>query len=115
MRESVSELEKMITTKTIVGEEIRVDERVIIPVTKVCFGFGVGGGEKEGECSGGGGGGGATVEPIAFIVVSPDKVELLSIGGKSKVEQAVELASDVLDNILKIKKAKKEEENKKEE
>lgn len=45
----VDELEKMIETKTIVGEPITVAGKTIIPVSKVCFGFGSGGGEDPKE------------------------------------------------------------------
>ena len=74
MKEVSSELERLVSTKTVVGDAVTVGDTTIIPVTKVSFGFGTGGGEGKSkdneEGFGGGGGAGAKIEPVAFIVVS---------------------------------------------
>ncbi len=50
MKEVVTQLEKMITTKTIVGEPITAAGKTVIPISKVSFGFGSAGGEgKHGD------------------------------------------------------------------
>ena len=40
----MSELKQMVKTETVVGEPVRIDDTVIVPVSKVSFGFGAGGG-----------------------------------------------------------------------
>ncbi|MEA1906746.1 MAG: spore germination protein GerW family protein [Euryarchaeota archaeon] len=110
MREVVEQLEKLITTKTIVGEPITVAGKTVVPISKVSFGFGSGGGEgKRDEESGfgGGGGGGAKIEPVAFLVVSEDEVKLLPATGKGiDLGKIVEAVPEVVDKIKSLKEKK---------
>jgi len=43
------EIANMISTKTVIGEQMTFEGKTIIPVTKVSFGFGSGGGEGKGK------------------------------------------------------------------
>ncbi|MEA1909220.1 MAG: spore germination protein GerW family protein [Euryarchaeota archaeon] len=110
MREVVEQLEKLITTKTIVGEPITVAGKTVVPISKVSFGFGSGGGEgKRDEESGfgGGGGGGAKIEPVAFLVVSEDEVKLLPATGKGiDFGKIVEAVPEVVDKIKSLREKK---------
>ena len=106
------EIANMISTKTVIGEHITIEGRTIIPVTKVSFGFGSGGGEgkeKSGnQGAGSGGGGGACVQPIAFLVVSKEEVQLFAIKDKGVIERI----SAVIPEIMEKCKSMKEECNK---
>ena len=87
IKTATEEIEKALTTKTIVGEPMTFEGKTIIPVSKVMFGFGAGGGsgggkagsEGGGEGSGGGAGGGASVSPVALIVIDKEKVEVMPL------------------------------------
>lgn len=107
MKEVVEQLEKMITTKTIVGEPIMVAGKTVIPISKVSFGFGSGGGEgKRGEEGGfgGGGGGGAKIEPVAFLVISDEDVRLLPMKGKGlDIGKIMETVPELVDKIKSMK------------
>jgi len=115
MKEVVTQLEKMITTKTIVGEPITAAGKTVIPISKVSFGFGSGGGEgKRGEEGGfgGGGGGGAKIEPVAFLVISEEEVKLVGMKGKGlDIEKILETVPELVEKVksLKGKKEKPEE------
>ena len=87
----LSELKVAINSKTVIGDPISVQNWTVIPVTKVSFGFGAGGGEgkKDSVGFGGGSGGGATIEPTAFIAVSPNEVKLFSLKGKETVWEKI--------------------------
>ncbi len=106
LKTATGEINNMISTKTIIGEHIKIDNRTIIPVTKVSFGFGSGGGEgkrKAGdEGSGGGGGGGAIIEPVAFLVITPDDVKLLVTKEKGAVVQLVEAMPDIMEKVPEV-------------
>ena len=70
IKEIAGELERIATTKTVVGDPITAAGKTIIPVSKLTMGFGGGGGEgkKEKESGyGGGGGAGAKIGRIASI------------------------------------------------
>jgi len=106
------EITTMISTKTVVGEHITVDGRTIIPVTKVTFGFGSGGGEgkkTEGGNAGigGGGGGGASIQPIAFLVVTPDDIKLLTIKEKGMVTQIADIVPGLMEKSKSIIEGRK--------
>lgn len=77
---AIDEIEKMLNSKTVVGEPLTIGDNTIIPLVSVGFGFG----------TGGGGG----VKPVAVLVVNKDGVRLESIksGTASVLEKAVETA-----------------------
>ena len=117
IRKIASELEKIATTKTVVGEPITAAGKTIIPVSKLTMGFGGGGGEgkKEHESGyGGGGGAGAKIEPVAFIMISEDEARIFRISEKGDVGSIFSSIQDVMPDVIdKIKgmkgKHKKEE------
>ena len=79
----LDKLKVALRSETIVGAPIKVDDKTIIPITKVTFGFGIGGEEIEKkESFGGGSGAGATIEPIGFLVVLRDRVDMVPVKEK---------------------------------
>ena len=115
MKEVVTQLEKMITTRTIVGEPITAAGKTVIPISKVSFGFGSAGGEgKRGEEGGfgGGGGGGAKIEPVAFLVISEEEVKLVGMKGKGlDIEKIIESVPELVEKVKSLKGKKKPEES----
>ncbi|AKB73470.1 hypothetical protein MSLAZ_0209 [Methanosarcina lacustris Z-7289] len=117
IKEIASELEKIATTKTVVGEPITAAGKTIIPVSKITMGFGAGGGEgkKDNESGyGGGGGAGAKIEPVAFIMLSEEDAKIFRISEKGDVGSLLSSLQEVVPEIMeKIKgktgKHKKEE------
>ncbi|MDJ0917573.1 MAG: spore germination protein GerW family protein [Woeseiaceae bacterium] len=93
---SVSEIERMLNTKTVVGEPIKIENHTLIPLVNVGFGFGVGSGEgndpQRGVGSGGGTGGGGGVKPVALVVVNEEgvRVETIKSGTTSVLEKVAE-------------------------
>lgn len=115
MKEISTELERLVSTKTVVGETRIVGDTTIIPVTKVSFGFGSGGaeGKKKGEEEGfgGGGGAGAKIEPVAFIVVSPEGTRLMSLSGHTDFGKMLESVPELIEKIRSMKKKSKKDES----
>ncbi len=106
------EIAKIVSIKTVIGEQITIEDRTLIPVVKVSFGFGSGGGEGKGngEGAGSGGGGGACVEPIAFLVVSKEGVQLVNIRGKGIISQLAEVLPEMMEKYRSIREERKKEE-----
>ena len=98
---AIGEIERMLNTKTVVGEPITVEGNTLIPLISVGFGFGVGAGEgtdpKKGAGSGGGTGGGGGVKPVALVVINKDGVRVESVKGAavSIVEKIADVAGQV--------------------
>jgi uncharacterized spore protein YtfJ len=87
VKTTLGEIEKVLNTKTVVGEPITVEGRTLIPLICAGFGFGAGGGEgkseikQKGEGAGGGTGGGAGVKPVAVIIIDKEGVRIEPIMG----------------------------------
>ena len=91
---AVGEIERMLNTKTVVGDPIHVEGNTLIPLVNIGFGFGVGGGQgtepQKGSGKGGGTGGGGGVKPIALVVINKDGVRVEPIkGGTASVLEKV--------------------------
>ena len=93
---AVSEIERMLNTKTVVGEPITVEGNTLIPLISAGFGFGVGIGKgtepSKGSGQGGGTGGGGGVKPVALIIINEDgvRVEPIKSGTASVLEKVAE-------------------------
>lgn len=120
MKTTMENLKEMIDVNTIVGDAVETSEgTVIIPISKVSFGFVAGGGEYKEGVNGqknksigqdnnqvgeelpfaGGSGAGVSVNPIAFLVVGEDKIKLLPVQFGSTVDRLVELIPQVASEI----------------
>ena len=95
---AVGEIERMLNTKTVVGEPIKIESHTLIPLVNVGFGFGVGGGEgtepQKGSGHGGGTGGGGGVKPVALIIINEDGVRIEPI--KSATSSVLEKVAETI-------------------
>ncbi|WP_084649434.1 GerW family sporulation protein [Saccharospirillum impatiens] len=106
VKTSMGEIERLLNTKTVVGEPITHEGSTIIPLVSVGFGFGAGGGTGNpgtgdaGEGSGMGTGGGGGVKPVAVIIIDKDGVRLESIkgGATSVMEKVVDVVGKAATN-----------------
>jgi uncharacterized spore protein YtfJ len=115
---TLGEIEKILNTRTIVGEPMTIGEVIIIPLISIGFGFGAGGGtgrgesKQKGEGAGSGTGGGAWVRPSAVVIIEKDNVRVESVkGGLSSAIQSIgESVPKMVENITeKVVNRKKEE------
>jgi len=111
-------LKDFITSKTVVGEEIKIGKLTLIPIIEVTFGMGsgTGGGKyaKDQEGSGVGMGLGVKARPSAFIVIKDEGVELLSLHKPGSLEKLIEKFPEIVEKFpYKPGKREGQEENKK--
>ena len=116
MNTAMNSIKDRIDVDTIIGEPISTGiDTLIIPISKVCFGFAAGGSEFKGETIneyskrekeeqvqyrlpfGGGSGAGVNIEPVAFLVVSNGIVKLLPVTHDSYVDKLIDYVPDLLD------------------
>jgi uncharacterized spore protein YtfJ len=80
VKSTLAEVERLLSTKAVVGEPMTVEGNVIIPLIAIGFGFGGGGvsgrGMQRGEGGGSGVGGGGIVKPVGVVVVNKDGVKV---------------------------------------
>ena len=103
----------MVDVNTVVGEAVETkDGTVIVPVSRVTFGFVAGGGDElpaeqgqgyqsgQGSSTGqdehmpftGGSGAGVSVKPVGFLVVGDGKVRFLPVDSRAIYDRLVEAA-----------------------
>lgn len=119
MSTAMQNIKEMVDVDTIVGAPVESpDGTVIIPISRVAFGFAAGGsefGKKENEADamfGGGSGGGVSISPVAFMVVGQNQIKLLPIeSNNSAIDKILDFIPEIVDKVnSKINKKKAEKE-----
>lgn len=118
MQTALENIKDMVDVNTVVGDAIQTPEGgTVIPVSRVCFGFVAGGGEygqdeqKSDQQSdtpypfAGGSGAGVSVQPVGFLVATPEGFRLLPAQNIAPWERAVgalpQLVRDIKDIFYK--------------
>lgn len=120
MSTAMESIKEMVDVNTIVGDAVQApDGTVIIPISRVSFGFAAGGGEygsfcrtsdKDDEEEGGGGaskkypfaggsGAGVCINPVAFMVVGQGQIRLLPVNINSSLDKIIDLIPDLMNKI----------------
>ena len=113
---AMNSIQDMIDVNTIIGEPIETSNNiVIIPISKVSFGFAAGGSEFKGETIdeytkrdkeeaiqyrlpfGGGSGAGVSINPIAFLVIQPNNVKLMPVNHSSSLDKLLDYMPDLME------------------
>ncbi|MDD1720055.1 MAG: sporulation protein [Methanoregulaceae archaeon] len=100
LKETADELERLLSTKNVVGAPIDLVDKTVIPIAR--FGFGFGAGTGTGPKGGGhGSGGGGGIEPVALIVVhkdvrGPEGIQVLSFRKENPVAEVIAALSESL-------------------
>ncbi len=124
MYTAMQSIRDMIDVNTIVGDPVETpDGTVIIPISKVGLGFGVGGSDHSAHKTpvdkqamfGGGAGGGVSITPVAFMVVGKGQIRLMPVNPNTTIyDRILDMVPTAIDKLVEMKdsiKAKKEEKN----
>lgn len=133
MNTAMNSIKDMVDVNTIIGEPIETSNNtIIIPISKVTFGFAAGGSEFNGETIdeytkkdkeeeiqyrlpfGGGSGAGVKICPVAFLIIqNNNNVKLLPVDHTSAVDKLLDYMPDLVEKtnnlINKTMNNKKEE------
>ena len=121
MLAAMNSIKEMVDVNTIIGEPIETSNNIIIiPISKVGFGFAAGGSEFSEETIeeyikkdkddenikyklpfGGGSGAGVSINPVAFIIVQEDSVKLLPVNHSSTIDKLLDYVPDLINKIGK--------------
>lgn len=124
MKVAMENIKEMVDVNTIVGDPVETpDGSVIMPISKVGFGFAAGGSEFVTDDSnagtgrgdamnakvalpfGGGSGGGVSITPIAFLVVGKSGVKIVPLDNQTHLlERLIDSAPQVVDRIQTMMK-----------
>ncbi len=97
----VGDIREKATAGAVFGPPTQVDEKTLIPIGRVVYGFGLGFGrgpavaqpsaevpestETEDDVASGSGGGGLSVQPLAVLEVTPEATTLTPIAEEGKI------------------------------
>lgn len=117
MHTSMEKIRELVDVNTIIGDPVTSpDGTVIIPISKVSFGFVSGGSDIPSsvpkEVFAGGSGAGVTIKPQAFIVVKRDgDVKLLELGAKDNpIDNLIEGVPGIVSKVKELFGKKGEDE-----
>ncbi|MCI8277776.1 MAG: sporulation protein YtfJ [Clostridia bacterium] len=115
MKTAMQSIQDMVDVNTIIGEPIETTNgMVIIPISKVNFGFAAGGSEFSGETIdeykrkdkeeevqyrlpfGGGSGAGVSISPVAFVIVCQDSIKVMPIEHSSAIDKLIDYVPDLM-------------------
>jgi sporulation protein YtfJ len=124
MQTAMENIKDMVDVNTIVGEPVQTpDGSVIMPISKVGFGFAAGGSEFTGMDEsgkpksngqdahnasvslpfGGGSGGGVSITPIAFLVVGTHGVKVVPLDSQTHIlEKLIDAAPQWVDKLKSV-------------
>ena len=109
MSTSMEKIRELVDVNTIIGDAVTSpDGTIIIPISKVSFGFVSGGSDIPSTVTkdvfAGGSGAGITIKPQAFIVIKTDgDVKMLELGSKdSPVDSIIENVPNLVSKVKDI-------------
>lgn len=121
METTLESIKSSIDANTIVGDPIKTDNTVVIPISKVTVGFGIGGGEyskgytetkskkqekvqqQDDTNFAGGSAGAISMQPVAFVVVENGETRLMSLDDNVNiVDNILAITPKVIEKIQKL-------------
>lgn len=104
-------MEHFITTKSVVGQPIKVGDTIILPMADVSFGMGVGTFTKGDNGTGGVGG---KITPSAVLVIKGGTSKLISIKDQDGVSKILDMVPDIVNIVSEMTGVNKDKEEKEE-
>lgn len=94
-------LDQFVTTKTVVGEPVQVNDTVIVPLIDVTCGMAAGAFAEGGKQKQRGGGGmSAKMSPSAVLVIQNGVTKLVNVKNQDAITKVVDMAPDLINRFL---------------
>jgi uncharacterized spore protein YtfJ len=96
----LEKVKSLVQAESVVGKPIQApDGSIIVPVCRISVGFGGGGGSKS-QGEGVATGAGAVVTPVAFLVLRPDRTDLVPLDRESwQFGKVVDFIPDIIEKF----------------
>lgn len=102
-------MDGFVSSKSVVGDPIKVGDTIIIPLLDVNFGMAAGAFNKQ-TGNNAAGGIGAKLSPAAVLVISNGKARLVNIKNQDAISKIIDMAPEIVDRITSFFKKEKTEE-----
>jgi uncharacterized spore protein YtfJ len=96
-------MDSFITTKTVVGDAIHINDTIILPLVDVAFGVAAGAFSQEKKNNGAGGMGGK-ITPSAVLVISGGTTKLVNVKNQDSVTKILDMVPDFVNKFTSGKK-----------
>ena len=95
-------MDGVVSSKTVVGDAIHINDTIILPLVDVSFGIGAGAfsGDKKEKGMGGIGG---KMSPSTVIVIQGGKTRLVNIKNQDTVTKILDMVPDIVDRFSSTK------------
>lgn len=94
--ELVEAMEHFITTKSVVGEPIKLGDTILLPLADVSFGMGIGMFSKGENGTGGVGG---KITPNAVLVLKKGSSKIISVKDADGISKIIDMVPDVVNKF----------------
>lgn len=101
-------MDSFITTKTVVGDAITLNDTIILPLADVSFGVAAGAFNQDHKSNGAGGLGGK-IQPSAVLVIRDGNIKLVNVKNQDMMTKILDLAPDVLNKFTSKSKNEAED------
>ena len=91
-------MDAVVSSKTVVGDEIHINDTIILPLVDVSFGIGAGSSSADKKEKGMGGIGGK-MSPSAVIVIQGGKTKLVNVKNQDTITKILDMVPDVVDRF----------------
>ncbi len=88
----------VVSSKTVVGDTIRIDDTIILPLIDVSFAVGAGDFNAE-KTDRGVGGIGGKMTPCAVLVIQDGKIRLVNIKNQDTITKILDMVPDMVDRF----------------
>ena len=93
-------MENFVSTKTVVGDPIKIGEITLLPIIEVAVGVGAGASEStDNRKDSGAGGLGAKITPCAVLVINGTDVQMINIKNQDAVNKLIDMAPGVVNKL----------------
>lgn len=103
-------MDGVVSSKTVVGEAIHINDTIILPLVDVSFAVGAGAFNAEKKERGAGGIGGK-MTPCAVLVIQDGHTRLVNIKNQDTITKILDMVPDVIDKFTGDKDEKMTEED----
>ena len=91
-------MDAVVSSKTVVGDAIHINDTIILPLVDVSFGIGAGSSSADKKENGMGGIGGK-MSPSAVIVIQGGKTKLVNVKNQDTITKILDMVPDVVDRF----------------
>ncbi len=91
-------IDQLITTKTVVGDAVKVDDAIILPLMDVTCGMAAGSFDENAKKRGGGGMS-ARMSPSAILVIQNGSTRLVNIKNQNTVNKVLDMVPDLVNRF----------------